>query len=71
MILVRSKSKGFVGLLIGMSAIPTQADIVAPGKPNVILQWLCIVLVDDVWQQVPLTDLEPVIPDEVEVDKDK
>lgn len=71
MILVRSKSKGFVGLLIGMSAVPTQADIVAPGKPNVILQWVCIVLVDDVWQQVPLTDLEPVIPDEAEVDKDK
>ena len=71
MILVRSKSKGFVGLLMGMSAIPTQANIVAPGKPNVILQWLCIVLVDDVWQQVPLTDLEPVIPDEAEVDKDK
>lgn len=70
MILVQSKSKGFVGLLISVNAVPAQADIVTPGKPNIVIQWLGVVLVEDAWQILPLTDLVPVLQEEKEVDKD-
>ena len=70
MLLVKSKSQGFVGLLISINAIPAQADILTPGKPSIIVQWIATVLVDDRWVQVILDDLIPFIQEE-EVDKEE
>ncbi len=63
MLLVKSKSKGIVGLLISINAIPAQADIVTPGKPSIVIQWWGVVIVNDKWEFFPLNDLDPIIED--------
>ncbi len=78
MLLVKSKSQGFVGLMISINAIPAQADILTPGKPSIIIQWIATVLVDDRWVQVILDDLIPFLQEvesseqiPIEVDKEE
>lgn len=63
MILVKSKSKGFVGLLVGTQGIPKQPKIVT-ATPKIEIEWVGIVLVNDAWIIRPLVDLVPVIPDD-------
>jgi len=63
MILVRSKGKGFVGLLISAQAIPVKPKMLVPGQPKLELEWVGVVLVDNAWVIRSLTDLIPVVPD--------
>lgn len=68
MILVRSKSKGTVGLLISVNPIPQPPKVVTPGPPKLELLWVGVVLADDAWMIQPLADLVPVVPEEEKSD---
>lgn len=66
MILVRSRKKGFIGLLVGTTAIPQPPKLSTPGTPKIELLWLGVVLVDESWEMAPLADLVPVLPEDEE-----
>ena len=65
--MVRSKSQGSVGLLIGTTSIPIQSKIATPGKPP-ITRWIIlgVVLVDKSFDKFDIDDLEPISMEELE-----